>query len=113
MKKSGMIVEIFKNPMFARCSKGGISERCDEVTLLPSADFPDIPELFEPNEKAPAVVIVKRHLFGGQEPYLTAYPADAEGNPDSDMRMAGGAYISCSDSRFPAIYPVPLHDRKE
>jgi len=95
------------------CSNGGLSSRADNVTVVASPDFPDIPEIFNADEKSPAVAIVKRQLFGGKEPYLTAYPVDEDGNIDKSGRMAGGCYIMTSDSRFPAEYPVPLHDRKE
>lgn len=108
----GMSVYIFKNEGRS-FSNNGLSSKVDKVTLIPSPDFPDIPELFEASEDAPPVAMVKRQLFGGKPPYLTAYPVDEDGNIDSSMRMAGGCYISCCDSRFPAEYPVPLHDRKE
>lgn len=94
-------------------SNGGLSSKATRVTLVASPDFPDVPEIFEASEDAPPVAIVKRQLFGGQEPYLTAYPVDEEGNIDNSGRMAGGCFISACDSRFPAQYPVPLHDRRE
>ena len=111
--KKGLTVSIFKYKGFKGCANGGLSDHYDNVTLLASPDFPNVPEIFEPDEDAPAVVMVKRYPFNIREVYLTAYPADEDGNPDSDMRMAGGAYIYGCDSRFPADYPVPLHDRKE
>jgi len=92
------------------CSNGGLSSKAEKVTLIPSHDFPCIPELFEASEEAPAVAIVERNCGG---PYLTAYPVNADGDIDSAGRMAGGCFISACDSRFPANYPVPLHDRKE
>jgi len=109
----GLTVEIFKNPLFKGCAAGGLSDFHDKATLVPSPDFPDVPEIFEADEDAPAVAMVKRHLFGGSEPYLTAYPVDEEGNIDNSGRMDGGTFISTCDSRFPARYPVPLHDRRE
>jgi len=108
----GMTVWIYKNEGRSY-SNNGLSEKANKATLVPSPDFPDIPELFESNDKAPAVAMVKRQLFGGRPPYLTAYPIDEDGNIDRSMRMAGGTFISACDSRFPAEYPVPLHDRKE
>jgi len=94
-------------------SNNGLSEHCDRATLVPSPDFPDVPQIFEVSDDAPAVAIVKRKLFGGQPAYLTAYPVDEDGNIDKGGRMAGGTFISACDSRFPADYPVPLHDRRE
>ena len=111
--KKGMTVAVYKNPRFKGCANGGLSDRCDEVTLIASHDFPCVPELFEPTEDKPPVVIVKMMLFAGADPYLTAYPADSDGNPIQDMQMAGGAFIYAHDSRFPSEYPVPLHDRIE
>ena len=108
--KSGMTVWIYKNRGQSYDCKGVFSSKVDEATLLPSPDFPDVPELFEPTGWAPAVVVVKRKVCG--KDYLTAYPADADGNPDRNC-SSGGCYISSSDSRFVSEYPVPLHDRKE
>lgn len=108
----GMTAYIYKNEG-RDCSNDGLSAKANQVTLVPSPDFPDIPEIFEVSEKAPAVAIVKRQLFGASAPYLTAYPVDEDGNIDKSCRMAGGCFISCCDSRFPAEYPVPLHDRRE
>ena len=109
--KKGLRVSIYKHSGFKGCANGGLSDFYDNATLLASDDFPNVPEIFEPNDEAPAVVMVKRGIMGRD--YLTAYPADVDGNADSSMRMAGGAYISACDSRFPATYPVPLHDRRE
>ncbi len=111
--KKGLRVSIFKYKGFKGCANGGLSDFHDNATLLPSDDFPNVPEIFEPDDEAPAVVMVKRQLSHRKDAYLTAYPADVDGNADSSMRMAGGAYISACDSRFPATYPVPLHDRRE
>jgi len=106
----GLRVSIYKNPLFKGCANGGLSEYADEATLVPSPDFPDVPEIFEVSEDSPAVAMVKRDI-GGE--YLTAYPVDEDGNICKSGRMMGGTYISTSDSRFPARYPVPLHDRTE
>lgn len=109
--KQGLIVEVFKTSYGACDGKANFSSRVHKVTLLPSADFPNVPEIFPITDDAPAVVMVKRQVCGGE--YLTAYPADKDGNPDRDGRMFGGCYIATCDSRFPFDYPVPLHDRLE
>ena len=108
----GLTAYIYKSD-HGDCSNGGLSSKATRVTVIPSPDFPDIPQIFEADEKSPAVAIVKRNLFGGKPAYLTAYPVDEDGNIDSSCRMAGGCFISACDSRFPAEYPVPLHDRRE
>ena len=68
---------------------------------------PEIDQIFEASEDAPAVRIVRRQLFGGE--YIHAEPME----PGS--YMFGGSYIACSDSRVKALnkYPIPLHDRQE
>lgn len=113
-KLKGLRAYIYMSDMGACDNGAGLCSKFKRVTILPSPDFPlSDAQVFEPDEDAPPVVIVKRALFGGQEPYLTAYPADENGVPDKCGRMAGGSFIYCCDSRFPATYPVPLHDRKE
>ena len=107
----GLTVYILKSSIGACDGKANFSSKYDKVTLVPSPDFPDVPEIFDVTPDRPAVAIVKRKLFGGQEPYLTAYPV-VDGKIDKG-RASGGCYIETSDSRFPAIYPVPLHDRLE
>ena len=111
----GLIVDIYKHEGQSFDNGRGISSHCDGATLIPSADFPMLDgQIFDVDSERPAVVIVKRNLFGHGEPYLTAYPADENGQPDkSGGAQFGGCYIVSSDSRFPARYPVPLHDRKE
>ena len=111
----GLLVNIFKHEGQSFDGGAGISSRCDSAILLPSPDFPLLTgQIFDVNEDCPGVVIVKRDLHGHKEPYLTAYPADENGQADkSGGGMFGGCYIETSDSRFPALYPVPLHDRKE
>ena len=111
---NGLRVGILKHEGHSCDAGRGISSKADNATLLPSEDFPLMDAgVFEPDDDAPAVVIVKRNVCGTE--YLTAYPADKDGNPDSDGRMASGSYIWTCDSRFGqfAKYPVPLHDRKE
>lgn len=111
MKQKGLLVFLLK-PISGSCDGiANFSSKCDKVILVPSPDFPNIPEIFEVTNDCPAVAIVKRNIQGGEEPYLTAYPV-INGKIDKD-RMMGGCYIKTSDSRFPARYPVPLHDRLE
>lgn len=107
----GLMVWILKSSIGACDGKANFSSRFDKVVLVPSPDFPNVPEIFEATPDMPAVAMVKRHLFGGEPPYLTAYPV-VDGKIDTG-RMAGGCFIETSDSRFPATYPVPLHDRLE
>lgn len=113
----GLRADIYKSGGKSWDAGRGISHDHEQVTIIPSADFPLLDgQVFPVTDEAPAVVIVKRNIrLGGKygDSYLTAYPADKDGNPDTDGRMHGGCYIETSDSRFPGAYPIPLHDRKE
>ena len=111
MNKSGLLVWILKSSIGPCDGVANFSSRFDKCVLVASPDFPDIPEITDVTEDYPAIAIVKRRLFHGQPEYLTAYPV-LDGKIDKD-RMAGGCYVETCDSRFPAIYPVPLHDRIE
>jgi hypothetical protein len=107
-QQKGLLVYILKS-CFGSCDgKANFSSRYDRCILLPSKDFPDVPEIFEVTAEHPAIQIVKRDLFTSKPPYLTAYPV-VNGKADKN-RMMGGCYIESSDGRFPADYPVPLHD---
>ena len=110
-KIEGLRVDILKHKGTSCDGRSNFSSRLDEVTVVPSPDFPDVDGPFEPDESAPAVAVVVRNI-GGRE-YLTAYPV-VDGRIDTG-RMAGGCFIYSCDSRFRDIspYPIPLHDRKE
>ena len=111
MNKAGILVHLLKADYGACDGIANFSSRVSKCILVASPDFPDVPEIHEVTKDCPAVAMVKRHLFHHEAPYLTAYPV-LDGKIDTN-RMAGGCYIKTSDSRFPAIYPVPLHDRIE
>ena len=65
----------------------------------------DIDEIFEANETAPAIRIVRREIYGKE--YIHAEPME------KGFYAFGGSFIYSSDSRVSAInkYPIPLHDR--
>ena len=104
----GMIVSIFIDQRIGESSNHGISSKCKEVTLIDD----DIPEMYEPTEKAPAVKLVRRTIRGSE--YIHAEPVNRP-DPGCVGWMMGGSYIHCSDSRIRDInqYPIPLHDRQE
>lgn len=108
----GMTAQILKHGGKSCDHLGNFSSKVDDVTIV-SVEGKGIPPLTEPDIKHPAVAIVTRMIGGA--PYLTAYPCDAEGKPDTLGRMASGSFIYSHDSRFSSIskYPIPLHDRKE
>jgi len=110
-KVEGFTVYLLKHEGRSCDGVAGFSSKVDQVTLLPSSDYPNVPQMYEPRADTPAVAIVRRHVCGRD--YLTAYPV-VDGEIDTN-RMASGVYLWSCDARFRAIcdYPVPLHDRKE
>lgn len=69
---------------------------------------------FDPDEQAPALILVTRHLYSTRikdfRDYLHAEPLETHGK---QHHMFGGNFIHTSDSRFPSDYPIPVHDRIE
>jgi len=115
----GLRAYIFRTPVMAQCSNGGISSRVDNVTIVAvrtmqedgsivSRPVPDDCQVFEPDEKAPAAVVVKRGR------YVHIEPAE---QPNGVGWMAGGSLVYGSDSRLRELlghdYAVSLHDRQE
>ena len=94
--KKGMLVEIYKN-RGQSYDVGAFSSKFNEVILIPNKDFPNLPELLNHSNDCPPIVIIKRKIAGNL--YLTAYPADKNGNPEPN-RMTGGCFIYSSNSRF-------------
>lgn len=98
----GLRVEIFKHPMYAACSNGGISATHDRATVV-NAEGP-----FEPTPDAPAILI-DCHQRGS----LRAVPAvlvDGEWLRAPGWHMAGGAYVASSDSRLARLCAALLRD---
>lgn len=105
----GLLVNILESKSIGNCSNNGISSKTNNVILIDCEC-----KVFSTDEKTPAVTIFKRtkYLQDYFQEYLTAYPVDENGNAIKSG-MFGGCFIYSSDSRFPAKYPVPLHDRFE
>lgn len=99
----GLTCSIYQNPS-GNFSAGGISSRVRRVTLIGDG----IDGVFEPSDDAPAVYLVKRQLTEDRE-HVFAKPVDLS----HTHSMMGGCFIWSSDGRFPANYPIPLHDRVE
>lgn len=102
----GLIVNLYESKSHGNCSNHGMSSRCKIATLVGKG----IDEVFEVSDDAPAVHIVERSIYG--KPYLTAYPIESCPSNKTGYSF-GGVFIFSSDSRFPADYPIPLHDRTE
>lgn len=105
--KTGLRAYIYRNG--ADCSNGGISGRCDAVTIID--DEIDAP--FAPSDEAPAVRF-ERRKFGNRAANCFVPVDQPEGRVGP---MFGGCYVGSSDSRFARLVgvygAVPLHDRFE
>lgn len=102
----GLTAGILQCKRIGNCSAGGISAHCSRVTIVGLG----IPEIFEAHADSPAVRIVMRWK-GTPREYMHAEPIDQPAGMVGPM--AGGTFIYSNDSRFPATYPIPLHDRFE
>lgn len=106
----GLTVSIFKNPLYEKCSNGGVSEFHDEAIVI----GPGIPEIFDSRGKP--VLKLESHYPGIVRLVPVAFP-------QGKCPMFGGAYGSTSDSRFSAAVEkltgapfygaIPIHDRCE
>lgn len=107
----GLLISIFKNPMYAKCSNGGISETNDQALVI----GPGIPEIFEAHERP--VLKLESHVKGIARLVPIEKPSGRAGP------MMGGAFGHTSDSRFSEAVSaltgsrfygaVPIHDRFE
>lgn len=102
----GLLAYVYRNGD-TDASNGGISSRCQRVIVT----GPGVPEIFEASDERPAVEIGKVEYNGE-----TTYHLRPAGEPGTRY-MAGGAFVSTSDSRFRKLFPfygaIPLHDRYE
>lgn len=101
----GLHCDVYESKLIGNCSNHGVSSTHRQVTLV----GPGIPEIFEADEKAPAVWLRKRKF--GEREYIHAVPE--EPGKETVWWMMGGSFIYTCDSRFPSDYPIPLHDRTE
>lgn len=110
LPKKGLLVWIYRNAEGGDCTNGGMSSNYCRAILIGEG----IPEIFEPTEETPALVLVRRALFSSRlnarHIYFHCEPLETYGKA---LHMFGGNYIADSDSRFPCDYPIPIHDRIE
>ena len=102
----GLICSILQSKGCGNCSNNGISSKHKAVVLVGD----DIPEVFDEIPEIPAVRIDVKRANG--EARVRAIPIDGK-DPQKVGWMFGGTFVWTSDSRFPANYPIPLHDRQE
>ena len=105
----GMTVTVFRRADGYDCTNSGITSKAEQVTLI----GPNIPELFEPTEEAPAMRLIERDV--GFSKFLIAAPIDAkhEGKYGGSPYMFGGNFVYSSDDRFPGDHPIKVFDRME
>jgi hypothetical protein len=101
----GLIVEVYRGAEIGDCTNGGPSSKVKGFTLIDD----EVPGIFEPTEDRPALVLVRRVVFG--KPYIHAVPYSMK----DEQTMMGGNFVYTSDSRLRAVsqYPIPVHDRVE
>jgi hypothetical protein len=117
-RQKGLTVEVYKNADGSARRAVGVSS--NKLTLvswlggnkwggyyLPLSAHAGV---FEVEPAAPAIVIVKRDINGE---YLHAIPFEFYQPGMKPQRMMGGRFVWTSDGRFPARYPIALHDREE
>ena len=101
-EQKGLIVNVYRTPGY-NCTNGGVTAMHDTVLLIGEG----IAEVFEAQEGQPVLKLVKRNIGGCT--YLHAEPVER----GRSHYMAGGNFVYTSDSRFPNMYPVSMHDRTE
>jgi hypothetical protein len=101
MKTKGLSVEVYRYGTYD-CTNNGISAKQDNLILV-DTEGPFI------GDETNSVKLVKRNFGWGD--YVHAEPIQ---QPEGMVGpMFGGNFIYSSDSRFPAKYPIPIHDRFE
>lgn len=109
----GLLVSIYKNPSYAECSNGGVSQYNDKAILIGAG----IPEIFTAGENDLVLKLLPGNLAGTAKIVPLHQPKGISGP------MFGGCFVSTSDSRFSEAVEkicghrfygaVPLHDRFE
>lgn len=104
-------VDVFRSH-YGDCSNGGISAGNNTLYLECERGFLDK----DPSDPT-CLRLVKREFGGGTYYHAESYTGKAAIFSRTDGAtvgpLFGGTFIYTSDSRFPADYPIPLHDRYE
>lgn len=107
----GFSVCVYRSARFGGdCSLGGISSKFSVLILLPTESTRKqgiiVPELLEARDNG---------IFLYYRPEFKDMIAAPEGYEDKERNwyMFGGNFIWTSDSRFPAKFPIKIHDRRE
>lgn len=117
-KTTGLTVSIYKTDR--DCTNGGASSRATQALLIGRGVAGSFTVGDADRRGEPVFRLVCRDFRGAS--YLSAVPADAEGD-GVGRYMFGGNFLYTSDSRFADVfrtfgvassgYPIPIHDRKE
>lgn len=104
----GLTGYVLRDAYLGDCTNGGISSRYDKLILI-DRNNPDLGYVDVNTNNAPenAVEICSINVLG--KTYYNVKPVKRGGK----WFMAGGNFLWSSDSRFPADYPLPIHDRTE
>ena len=114
--------QIFKSS-HGDCSNNGISSRCDYILLAIPDNRDSSTQCLYTTEDRKQIeaemakldnglqeiicIVINRNLYGcGLYHHVEPFK-------HSGQYMFGGTLIYSSDSRFPFVYPVKLHDRRE
>jgi hypothetical protein len=106
----GILVYIYRDASSNfDATKGGLTSKFTCAVLVGE----DVPQHVEATEELPGLVLVKRTITpqlsaGPAYEYLHAEPADL--NQQGALCAFGGNFVHTSDSRFPSMYPIPVHD---
>jgi hypothetical protein len=103
----GMLVFVLRSAL-GDCTNGGVTSKYDKFVLT----GPGVPEIFEPSDDAPELILIKRTFHDG--PYYHAVPAVSPLGKSHCGPMAGGNFVHTSDSRLGFLKgPISVHDRFE
>lgn len=101
----GMLVHVLRPADGSDCTNGGISSKYTEFIVVGDG----VPELFEPSEKTPALLLVRNRTY-----WACVRPLNL--TAEQRLRcgpMFGGNFVHTSDGRFNNGNPVAIHDRFE
>lgn len=101
---------VYRSSWIGDCTNEGISASQDRLYLVCDQGFHDVPD-GDPR----LIRLVQRTLPWRNYPYLHVEPVNDPrcGDGKHVGPMFGGNFVYSSDSRFPADYPIPIHDRFE
>ena len=99
-------VEVYRPGGVGDCTNGGTSASRNTLYLVCDKGWLD-----KPATDPGLIDLVYRRIAG--ELYLHAEPVNPDRPDNAAGPMFGGNFVYTSDSRFPAAYPIPVHDRYE